>query len=72
MANDGCDEVAWKGQAFPYLMHRPDPRSHSYGDARAAPGSPLFSAANALAVYRRRCSLEHLVMARPAQRCTWF
>ena len=35
MASDGCHEVAWKGQAFPYLMHRPDTRSHNYGEAKA-------------------------------------
>jgi hypothetical protein len=23
MSSDGCMEVAWKGQAFPYLMHHP-------------------------------------------------
>lgn len=27
MSLDGCLEVAWKGQAFPYLMHHPDPSS---------------------------------------------
>ena len=28
MSSDGCLEVAWKGQAFPYLMHHPaDPAS---------------------------------------------
>jgi hypothetical protein len=30
MASDGCREVEWKGQAFPYLMHRPDTRSHNH------------------------------------------
>lgn len=32
MASDGCSEVEWKGQAFSYLMHRPDTRSHNYGE----------------------------------------
>jgi alcohol dehydrogenase (NADP+) len=37
MAHDGCEEVAWKGQAFPYLMHHPGfNRTENYGSARAS------------------------------------
>jgi diketogulonate reductase-like aldo/keto reductase len=37
MSHDGCEEVSWKGQAFPYLMHHPRPgKNDSYGKARAA------------------------------------
>lgn len=58
MASDGCDEVAWKGQAFPYLMHRPDPRSHNYGEARNA-GVPAPRSAHAPLML----SEEHCVLA---------
>jgi hypothetical protein len=38
MAHDGCKEVAWKGQAFPYLMHHPNKfhQTENYGSAGAA------------------------------------
>jgi len=37
MSHDGCAEVDWKGQAFPYLMHHPRPgKNDSYGKERAA------------------------------------
>jgi diketogulonate reductase-like aldo/keto reductase len=36
MSHDGCEEVAWKGQAFPYLMHHPrQDTNDSYGKERA-------------------------------------
>jgi hypothetical protein len=37
MSLDGCLEVAWKGQAFPYLMHHPkNPlQTDSYGSHRS-------------------------------------
>eukprot|EP00892_Ulva_mutabilis_P001039 jgi/Ulvmu1/10936/UM007_0115.1 len=35
MSSDGCREVAWKGQAFPYLMHHPrSTESDSYAKQR--------------------------------------
>jgi hypothetical protein len=47
MAQDGSVEVAWKGQAFPYLVHHPNTflKTENYGSARAsgshaAPGEP--------------------------------
>ncbi|GBF92732.1 alcohol dehydrogenase [Raphidocelis subcapitata] len=37
MSHDGCKEVEWKGQAFPYLMHHPNSmKTENYGSARAA------------------------------------
>lgn len=39
MAQDGCAEVTWKGQPFPYLMHQPDRVSHSYGDHKTTAGA---------------------------------
>jgi hypothetical protein len=40
MSHDGCEEVTWKGQAFPYLMHHPKfLKTESYGSARAAAAS---------------------------------
>ncbi|GLI59279.1 hypothetical protein VaNZ11_001128 [Volvox africanus] len=39
MSHDGCHEVAWKGKAFPYLMHHPNFHStENYGSARQATG----------------------------------
>lgn len=36
MSHDGCEEVPWKGQAFPYLMHHPHPgKNDSYAQERA-------------------------------------
>jgi hypothetical protein len=33
MAHDGCREVEWKGQAFPYLLHHPNSflQTENYG-----------------------------------------
>ncbi|GIL46419.1 hypothetical protein Vafri_3418 [Volvox africanus] len=40
MSHDGCHEVAWKGKAFPYLMHHPNFHStETYGSARQATGA---------------------------------
>lgn len=40
MANDGSLEVAWKGQAFPYLMHHPSGfmKTENYGSAKPSKG----------------------------------
>ncbi|GLC37300.1 hypothetical protein PLESTB_001138800 [Pleodorina starrii] len=40
MSHDGCHEVAWKGKAFPYLMHHPNFHStENYGSMREAAGA---------------------------------
>ncbi|PNW77353.1 hypothetical protein CHLRE_10g432900v5 [Chlamydomonas reinhardtii] len=39
MSHDGCHEVAWKGRAFPYLMHHSGFHStENYGSLRAREG----------------------------------
>mmetsp|Transcript_13752 Transcript_13752/g.29583 ORF Transcript_13752/g.29583 Transcript_13752/m.29583 type:complete len:409 (-) Transcript_13752:535-1761(-) len=36
MSHDGCLEVAWKGKAFPYLMHHPNfHQTENYGSAKS-------------------------------------
>lgn len=36
MSHDGCHEVAWKGQAFSYLMHHPGfHKTENYGSHKA-------------------------------------
>ena len=39
MSSDGCKPVEWIGQPFPYMLHRPDNRSHNYGEKRGAQAS---------------------------------
>lgn len=36
MSHDGCHEVAWKGKAFPFLLHHPNAflQTENYGSAR--------------------------------------
>jgi hypothetical protein len=63
MASDGCDEVAWKGQSFPYLMHRPDNRAHNYGEVRAEQGAPKFAQRASQTLYGCRVQ-SHIVALR--------
>lgn len=47
MAQDGSIEVAWKGQAFPYLIHHPNGlQTENYGSARESCIRASFVAAD--------------------------
>lgn len=41
MSHDGCHEVAWRGKAFPYLMHHPNfHATENYGSLRERVDGP--------------------------------
>ena len=59
MSHDGCEEVAWKGKAFPYLMHHPNfHTTENYGSAKQS-GEEIVQAVGARGGGSRRLCGPH-------------
>lgn len=72
MASDGCDEVAWKGRAFPYLLHHPGGvTTENYGTARlAAQQAPAGGHAHGRS-HTASCATKSSDALAPAGTGTW-